>query len=1151
MVEAVDINSAVQLAQERNEVDYVTLDGVNVPKCLVLSEFSEPDSTDNDSANEDAHELPPSDAAVDKKQDVSFRLSDGRRLVDLPLPNAATASAEASTDNNHDEDCWETVEIRRGGRKKTSTQFGVSRLSIQSSTAMSSNGPWGGSCKKPKGMRSILSRKKSAARRAVREILFLVIDSVEDTSRRRKPGVTSAPRTINSWNNGPPGAVDEVPVGAIAQVTAEYFVSVAANAATSENSLRSVAAGKCHSALSIESARLEDLDNCVLPGEGATIIRDNSTRSESNGSKEAKTNPGTTADQNTAPTYQDTASTSTNARPGSNQEPGSRTGRKGDSSASEIEEAPQSRDLEVSSSDAIDSNTPPLPTLLSPENANSATSSVASSLEAPHAGRMHRHSIMAVDAIDVGYHLLDVCDRLSRDMDLFMSRRALALTARRQERGALLVALQKSVSSIWPARGHVELYGSCATQLDLPASDIDVVVVGSHRHSAQLQPSIPGVSQSNESRAASLARLPMDETNGSVTNDEQQESVQMHLSAASFGTLHVHRNAERVLLLAADLEDKPWAVQVHAIPTASVPVVKVLADPSKIAISTNGEELMASRKQVAAQAAAPAKKVQSPGCLTNNDSANIITGSYPHPTLLPWRGSDVMKGLLSLDVTFEGPEHGGIGSTEFSSRTVAEACEESGLHADATPFVQVLMVLKELLAQRKLNEPYSGGLSSYALLLLVLALIRERAVIREEIELVEQQKIAMAAGEQSSFGMERSSPFPVNDFPAPALSLQPGFERKDSSAMAAMSSSPTSQIKLGSKKKELLSKKPESGDSWPLSKKNTKNAFGESKRQSQPRTVGSARIYPPSSSWAAIAKKSFETIAPQVANTSKPNGEFAKAQNATLKSAQKPSFAEAVARASATRHSTPAKSLEKEATRNNQNTNAPIEPSFGASGMTPEEVSPQVVAGAASVCAAPLPPIRTPVASPENSMPRVAPPFYPQGYNDIVEVLCSGETTAGKLLMHFLLYYGQHFDSQSTAVDVSGKHERGASVIASCPYFSPYIQRGALGNIDPITGMLTVDPIVIYDPLEGCENNNVAKRCFAWNSVRWIFAQSYATLASAVEKCSTPPATPGGSPTLSAPSRVGCIRESGMAMFNPDGDLMDPSPPLLRCLLSF
>lgn len=97
--------------------------------------------------------------------------------------------------------------------------------------------------------------------------------------------------------------------------------------------------------------------------------------------------------------------------------------------------------------------------------------------------------------------------------------------------------------------------------------------------------------------------------------------------------------------------------------------------------------------------------------------------------------------------------------------------------------------------------------------------------------------------------------------------------------------------------------------------------------------------------------------------------------------------------------------------------------------------------------------------------------------------------------------------------------------------------------------MLTVDPIVIYDPLEEAENNNVARRCFAWNSVRWIFAQSYATLASAVEQS----ATPGGSPTPATTARDGRDGDSGTAMYDPAaiGDLMDPSSPLLRGLLSF
>lgn len=195
----------------------------------------------------------------------------------------------------------------------------------------------------------------------------------------------------------------------------------------------------------------------------------------------------------------------------------------------------------------------------------------------------------------------------------------------------------------------------------------------------------------------------------------------------------------------------------------------------------------------------------------------------------------------------------------------------------------------------------------------------------------------------------------------------------------------------------------------------------------------------------------------------------------------------------------------------------------------------------------------TPPGSNMDSSISSAPAFFPQGFNDVIEVLCSGETTAGKLLMHFFLFYGEHFDAQSTAIDISGKHERDYRCQASSySHLSPYIQRRAPGSFDPVTGMWTVDPIVIYDPLEGAENNNVSKRCFAWTSVRWIFAQSYATLSSAVERSATPPTTPGATVTTADPATLG-NREVGAMPYTPDGigDLMDPSSPLLRCLLSF
>jgi len=113
-----------------------------------------------------------------------------------------------------------------------------------------------------------------------------------------------------------------------------------------------------------------------------------------------------------------------------------------------------------------------------------------------------------------------------------------------------------------------------------------------------------------------------------------------------------------------------------------------------------------------------------------------------------------------------------------------------------------------------------------------------------------------------------------------------------------------------------------------------------------------------------------------------------------------------------------------------------------------------------------------------------------QGSNDVLEVLCSGEPTAGKLLMHFLLFYGKLFDSMTMAIDVTAP-DNGKG---------PFVPRQAGGTIDPFTGMLTVDPIVVFDPLEGAESNNVARSCFAWQSVKWVFGQCFSTLTHTMER---------------------------------------------------
>ena len=109
--------------------------------------------------------------------------------------------------------------------------------------------------------------------------------------------------------------------------------------------------------------------------------------------------------------------------------------------------AGDSKEDEEGASNATPS--PPLSTLLqtsallgpAAQFSCSPSSSVASSLEAPHSSRFRHQSSNMMDGEDVGYHLLNVCGQLSDDINAFMKRRALALDVRRRERSAVLNAL--------------------------------------------------------------------------------------------------------------------------------------------------------------------------------------------------------------------------------------------------------------------------------------------------------------------------------------------------------------------------------------------------------------------------------------------------------------------------------------------------------------------------------------------------------------------------------------------------------------------------------------------------------------------------------------------------------------------------------------
>lgn len=308
----------------------------------------------------------------------------------------------SAADDNSDE--WETVEVKgRGNRKKAGRPGGQSWLG--------GNSQYGS--KKSKSKRTPDSRKRNANRKIIKEILSSVLDSVDEEAKKKqqqKARVAKAPvPSTPAWQGN--GILSKKEAGTMRDV---------------------VVGGQ--------------------PNKSQPVSKEISTKGTGVKAKDKEEDPSpskrskgqnTAADQNTATTVPETVSAVSDARRA--QASADRGLARSDSSSGEESGDVHKQDPVPTPAQSGKDTSPPLPTLLSPGNANSSSSSVASSLEAPHASHGHHHTSPANEN-DVGYHLLDVCNRLTRDMEVFMARRAAALNTRRKERGALLAALQESVS---------------------------------------------------------------------------------------------------------------------------------------------------------------------------------------------------------------------------------------------------------------------------------------------------------------------------------------------------------------------------------------------------------------------------------------------------------------------------------------------------------------------------------------------------------------------------------------------------------------------------------------------------------------------------------------------------------------------------------
>ena len=210
---------------------------------------------------------------------------------------------------------------------------------------------------------------------------------------------------------------------------------------------------------------------------------------------------------------------------------------------------------------------------------------------------------------------------------------------------------------------QIERFGSCRNGLDLPGSDLDIVVTF-------VPP--PKATKSRRSRS------------NSKQFQQQSQSPEQ--------TITISTIAEKIRSL-------PWARDIECISTSRVPVVKFLADGEKL------EEGKFPRLPNAADA------IESHSSEPHSNDAHDPNDPDSNDTV--WKGDGGDGKIVPVDITISTtPTHLGLASTSYVTSRLPT--EEPQL------LKGLVLVVKELLMQKKLNKPWSGGLGSYGIFLLCL-----------------------------------------------------------------------------------------------------------------------------------------------------------------------------------------------------------------------------------------------------------------------------------------------------------------------------------------------------------------------------------------------------------------------------------------------
>ncbi|CAH2069067.1 unnamed protein product [Thlaspi arvense] len=280
-----------------------------------------------------------------------------------------------------------------------------------------------------------------------------------------------------------------------------------------------------------------------------------------------------------------------------------------------------------------------------------------------------------------GESLSSIHGLLNDEIDFFCKQVAAENMARKPYINWAIKRVTRSLQVLWP-RSRTNIFGSSATGLSLPSSDVDLVV------------SLPPV----RNLVSKLKNIPLMHY---FLNRKLLYIYQPQEPIKEAGILEGRNGIKETCLqhAARYLANQEWVKtdSLKTVENTAIPIIMLVVEvPCDMVCS-----------------------LQSPKdgkeCITVDQDSNSITEIVGFEETAAANSLPINPGNLAnaksvrLDISFKTPSHTGLQTTQL----VKDLTEQ---FPAATPLA---LVLKQFLADRSLDQSYSGGLSSYCLVLLI------------------------------------------------------------------------------------------------------------------------------------------------------------------------------------------------------------------------------------------------------------------------------------------------------------------------------------------------------------------------------------------------------------------------------------------------